>query len=232
MRIPDGNPPPADPDAAQWRRMRFKGHKVWLALEADGRPRQRDGRVLIKYHPDQPYAYWVHSAKVRPLEEATAPAAPGSPGPIAAPRGKPVRPEAPRSTPEPVWVYTDGAALGNPGPAGIGVVLRFAGQVLEISRYIGIATNNVAELEAIRWGLEALKRRDRPVRVYTDSGYAHGLLALGWKAHRNADRVEALRRLAGEFADLQFIKVRGHAGDALNERADQLATQAARAGGG
>jgi ribonuclease HI len=232
MTTPDGKPPPPAPPVAQWRRMRFKGHKVWQALGEEGSPLLRDGRVLIKYQPDQPYEYWVLPDKVRPLGEAAAPAAPQAPPPTRAPREKLVRPGDPCPPAEPVLIFTDGAALGNPGPAGIGVVLRFAGNVREISRYIGISTNNVAELEAIRWGLEALKRRDLPVRVYTDSGYAHGLLALGWKAHRNADLVANLRRLAGEFADLQFIKVRGHAGDALNERADELATRAAREGGG
>ena len=125
-----------------------------------------------------------------------------------------------------IQVYTDGASSGNPGPSGIGVLLQYGTHQKEISRYIGNATNNIAELEAIRVALASIKNHDLPVRVYTDSSYAHGLLTKGWKAKKNKTLVANIRKLASTFKDLQFIKVKGHAGDMLNERADRLATAA------
>ena len=125
-----------------------------------------------------------------------------------------------------VHMYTDGAASGNPGPAGIGIVLQYGRHEKEISEYIGETTNNVAELEAIRVGLNQLKKRDLSVRIYTDSSYALGVLRLGWKAKKNRKLVGAIRNLLRGFDDLEIIKVPGHAGHAENERADRLARAA------
>jgi ribonuclease HI len=96
----------------------------------------------------------------------------------------------------------------------------------EISRYIGMATNNIAELEAIRVGLESVKNRDLPVMVYTDSRYALGILTQGWQAKQNKAMVERIKELTRRFKCLKFIKVEGHAGHPGNERADRLAVAA------
>src|SRR5438045_1870315 len=64
-----------------------------------------------------------------------------------------------------VHAYTDGASLGNPGPAGAGVVLLFREHRKEASIYLGVTTNNVAELTAVLEALKLVKRRDLPVRV-------------------------------------------------------------------
>ncbi len=217
-------------DAIKWVRRRFKGNKVWLATNAEGRPLEKKGKLLIKYQLDQPYEYWVHASNVRPLSET------GPPEEKKASRRVPRRPRRrPSEAAVPdardlndgaIHVFTDGASSGNPGPAGIGVVLRHRDRVREISAYIGRATNNVAELEAIRRALRAIKRRDLPVRLYTDSSYALGLLSRGWKATKNVALVEEIRELAGTFRDLKFIKVKGHSGLQDNERADELATSA------
>ena len=118
------------------------------------------------------------------------------------------------------------SGLSHPGPSGIGVVLQYGNHQKEISRPIGTATNNIAELEAIRVGLSVIKNRDLAVRIHTDSSYAYGLLSKGWKAKKNKALVADIRRLVSQFADLRFIKVKGHAGHAQNERADWLATSA------
>ncbi|MBS3809843.1 MAG: ribonuclease HI [Desulfobacterales bacterium] len=136
------------------------------------------------------------------------------------------QPEEAGADPDTVIIYTDGAASGNPGPAGIGAVLRYGGKKKEISEYIGYATNNIAELRAVREALCALKRKDLPVRLYTDSSYVHGLLVLGWKAKKNPELVEEIRNLMKRFKKIQIIKVRGHHGVADNEQADHLATSA------
>ena len=97
----------------------------------------------------------------------------------------------------------------------------------ELSEYLGQGTNNIAELTSILRALEKLRpKRDRPVVVHSDSSYSLGLLTKGWKPKANVELVAELRALIGEFSDLHFVKVRGHAGIEENERADELARQA------
>ena len=127
---------------------------------------------------------------------------------------------------EGILIFTDGASSGNPGPAGIGVVMRFGKYEKEISEYIGLATNNIAELKAIQAGLQAVKKTDLPVWIFTDSRYAYGVLTLGWKAKANREVVQSIKKTMLKFKNLKIVKVTGHAGDEGNERADFLATSA------
>jgi len=126
-----------------------------------------------------------------------------------------------------IEIYTDGASLGNPGPAGIGVIILYGGQAKEISEGLGETTNNVAELTAILRGLEEVQGTREEVVVYSDSTYAIGVVSKNWKAKANTDLVLTIRQLAARFANLHFEKVEGHAGVEWNERADELANQAA-----
>ncbi|MFZ1955982.1 MAG: ribonuclease H, partial [Desulfobacterales bacterium] len=130
-----------------------------------------------------------------------------------------------------IHIYTDGASSGNPGPSGIGVVMQYGEKTKEISQFIGNTTNNVAELEAIRTALMELKRKNLPVRIYTDSSYAHGVLSRGWKAQKNRDLVASIRTMLAALKEVTLIKVRGHSGHEQNERADQLARAAVVSGG-
>ncbi len=126
-----------------------------------------------------------------------------------------------------VIVYTDGACTGNPGPAGLGVVIIDGEAREELSEYLGLGTNNIAELTAILRALEqAYERKERTVVVHSDSSYSIGLLTKGWKAKANTELVANLRRIAQGFADLRFVKVKGHAGIPENERCDELARMA------
>jgi len=131
-----------------------------------------------------------------------------------------------------IVVYTDGACHGNPGPMGIGVVILDREERREVSEYLGEGTNNIAELTAILRALELIPpgERERPVLVHSDSSYALGLLSRGWKAKKNVELVDSLRRLAAEFPRLRAIKVAGHAGVSENERCDQLANAAVARG--
>ena len=124
-----------------------------------------------------------------------------------------------------VEVWTDGACSGNPGPAGIGVVILDGGKRRELSEYLGMGTNNIAELMAIVRALEEVPR-ERTIVLHADSSYALGLLGKGWKAKANQELVERMRKLARDFHDLRLVKVDGHAGVAENERADELARTA------
>jgi len=214
----------ADSDQLKWRRMRFKNNKVWQAMDPSGRPLEKNGKVLIKYQLKQDYEYWVNPANLEqidaPVEAKTARVRRQSEAPAKTERALP--PAAPNT----VHIYTDGASSGNPGPSGIGVVLQYGEKTKEISKFIGNTTNNVAELEAIRTALMELKRRNLPVRIYTDSSYAQGVLSFGWKAQKNKELVESIRNLLSALKDVTLIKVRGHSGHTQNERADQLARAA------
>lgn len=127
-----------------------------------------------------------------------------------------------------ITIYADGACSGNPGPAGIGVVLISGGHRKEISRHIGQGTNNIAEFTAAIEGLKALKDRGKcEVTLYTDSQLVVGMLN-GWKARVNLGLVSEMRKLASECASFKAVHIRGHNGHPLNERCDQLAKKAVR----
>ena len=136
-----------------------------------------------------------------------------------------------------VEIYTDGACSGNPGPGGWGAVLSYGGRSKELSGGEAAATtNNRMELMAAIQALESLKRPSK-VRLHTDSSYLRngitGWLASwkrnGWRtASRQPVKNEDLwRRLDAAAArhDVQWLWVKGHAGDPGNERADALANR-------
>lgn len=132
--------------------------------------------------------------------------------------------------------YTDGACPGNGksprgAPMGAGIVARSGTAEREWAVPLGPGTNQKAELLAIREAL--LKVRDRSstvVRIHTDSAYAIGCLTAGWNVKVNRELVAEVRRLATECAAFHMRKVAGHSGVPANERADELAVQAALTG--
>jgi len=215
-------------DPSDWKRMMFKGMKVWLHVDDNQQPVVHNNKVLIKYQLDQDHEYWVRKEAVEPIDPARLkkPRASLPARRASRPEGKGLRPHHP-FPPKTIVAYTDGASSGNPGPAGIGILLRFGSKEKEISRHIGIATNNVAELMAIKTALKAIRTTQIPVRLYTDSQYCLGLLSLGWKPKRNEKLVAAIKKLMERFKDLKILKVEAHAGIDDNERADRLARGAA-----
>jgi len=226
-----------------WVEKRLRGAKVWMLADEQGRPQSgADSRVDIVYRPggkpyraavqnleDVPGAALLSDEALMALQpDAGASEKPADKAAAAAVPRVQVAPKPP-AVAEAIHVYTDGACTGNPGPMGIGAVILDpanggAGR-RELSAYLGTGTNNIAELTAIQRGLAPLPR-DRPVIVYSDSSYAIGVLAQGWKARANQDLVAGLRRLLGEFGRVYFVKVAGHAGVPENERCDQLAREA------
>jgi len=125
-----------------------------------------------------------------------------------------------------IIAYADGACSGNPGPAGLGVWIKDGDRSIELSEYLGEATNNIAELTAIRRVLEEVNDPDRAVIIRTDSQYSIGVLQKGWKAKANAELIAGLRKQLAECRRARLEYVRGHAGDAGNEKADSLAREA------
>ncbi|UCD80480.1 MAG: reverse transcriptase-like protein [Desulfobacterales bacterium] len=222
----------AKTETGEWQRMWFKTNKVWMAVDSKGAPLIKDGKVLIKYQLKQDYEYWVNSSKVAPIESRPE----KTPSQHERKNRKKITKTNDAAGDGVSWdetackdkicVFTDGASAGNPGPAGIGVLLRYGKHEKEISEYIGDATNNIAELKAIQAGLSAVKNTAKPVRLFTDSKYAYGLLVLNWRAHKNQQLVASIKETMAKFKDLKIMKVKGHAGLQENERADRLATSA------
>ncbi|MCF8345797.1 MAG: ribonuclease HI [Bacteroidales bacterium] len=131
-------------------------------------------------------------------------------------------------------IYTDGAARGNPGPGGYGAVLLFKGHRKELSEGFRLTTNNRMELMAVIAGLEALKRKDLKVVVYSDSKYVVDAVNKGWiwkweakrfKNKKNPDLWKRYILLHREY-DVAFHWVKGHADIPENERCDELAVAA------
>ena len=212
-----------------WKRIYLKGKKVWMATDIDGKPILKNRKVRIKYQLDKNHEYWVYEKGL----ETTDPIQLETIGPNREPRGeknitsRPSRaPLEDKATKAAISIFTDGACSGNPGPSGIGAILYFGEHEKEISRHIGIATNNIAELEAIKTGLLEIKNRKLPVKIFTDSSYAYGVLSLGWKTRKNIDLVRSIKKLISTFSELTIFKVKGHAGLEGNEIANRLATQA------
>jgi ribonuclease HI len=205
--------------------MRFKGQEVWVKVDDRGQLMlDGDGRAEMKYRREDDRSYRPSPGNLEP--PGAGPAAPPAP---ARTRRRPAAAPAPRAAtgPEVIHVWTDGACTGNPGPMALGVVVLADGGRKERGEFLGIGTNNIAELTAIERGLQIADQvapdHVRPVRVYSDSAYAIGVISMGWKAKANQELVARLRKLAAGFPDLTFVKVAGHAGVPENERCDELA---------
>ena len=137
---------------------------------------------------------------------------------------------------ERVAIWTDGACSGNPGPGGWGAILKFGETIKETCGGEALTTNNRMELQAAIAALGLLKR-GCAVDVYTDSSYVRGGITgwlAGWKRNgwktadkksvKNVELWQALEE-AAERHDIVWHWVKGHAGDPMNERADELARE-------
>ena len=134
-----------------------------------------------------------------------------------------------------VIIYTDGAALGNPGPGGYGAVLISGENRAEISCGFKLTTNNRMELLAVIMALQKLKKPCK-VSLYSDSKYVcdainkdwiSGWKRRSWKKVKNVDLWKALLPLLLRHK-VTFNWVKGHAGIPENERCDHLASTAAK----
>jgi ribonuclease HI len=227
-----------------WRTVLLRGTRVLARCEADGQLREEDGKVEIRYRAGDSKAYRalarnlesVAGERVLPDEHcveavAAPPAASASSSGKAATTRKKAAAVANIPTPiagEHVVAYTDGACSGNPGPAGLGVVLLHGQERRELSEYLGVGTNNVAELTAILRAIEA-HEGELPLVVHTDSQYAIGVLTKGWKPKVNQELIARIKQQMTSVKRLSFVYVPGHAGVPLNERADELARAAVSA---
>ena len=135
-----------------------------------------------------------------------------------------------------IQLYTDGSSRGNPGPGGYGAVLLFGSHHKELSQGYRRTTNNRMELWAVIAGLEAIKNKEWPVTVYSDSQYVVNSVEKGWLKNwiktdfkgdkKNKDLWKHYYELAKSFT-INFVWVKGHANNPYNNRCDELATAAA-----
>jgi ribonuclease HI len=134
-----------------------------------------------------------------------------------------------------IQIYTDGSALGNPGPGGYAVILKSGKHYKEIAQGFRHTTNNRMELLAVIIALEAIKKEGEDVRVYSDSKYVIDAInkkwVFGWKkknfkGKKNSDLWKRFLKIYPKH-QVTFIWVKGHAGHEMNEKCDQLAVEAA-----
>lgn len=137
-----------------------------------------------------------------------------------------------------VIIYTDGACSGNPGPGGWGTILMYKDIKKEISGGNKDTTNNIMEITAVLEGLKMLKH-ECEVEIYSDSAYVVNAFNQGWLYNwkknnwktadkspvKNKELWEELYELTKKHK-VTFIKVKGHADNAYNNRCDELARQA------
>ena len=96
----------------------------------------------------------------------------------------------------------------------------------ELGEYLGVGTNNIAELTAILRAVEIASADGRTLVVHTDSQYAIGVLQKGWKAKANAELIADIKAALAARRHIDLVYVPGHAGVEWNERADELARAA------
>lgn len=136
-----------------------------------------------------------------------------------------------------IAIYTDGAARGNPGPGGYGVILiSKQGHYKEMSAGYRKTTNNRMELLSVIMGLQALKKPCDAVTIFSDSKYVVDSVEKGWldswikkgfKGKKNVDLWLQYLKVSQPHK-VSFEWVKGHAGNKYNERCDQLAVTASQ----
>lgn len=133
-----------------------------------------------------------------------------------------------------IELYTDGAASGNPGPGGFGVVLLFGKFRKEISGGFRLTTNNRMELLAVIVGLESITNKDIKVKIYSDSKYVVDAINLKWvfgwrqkgfEKKANPDLWQRFLKVY-DIKKHEFHWVKGHANNKENNRCDELAVAA------
>lgn len=136
--------------------------------------------------------------------------------------------------PPKVIIYTDGAAQGNPGPGGYGIVMISGQHRKELSQGYKLTTNNRMELLAVIVALESLKIPGSDVTVYSDSKYVVDAVEKGWvfewakkrfKNKKNADLWLRFLKIYPKHR-VKFVWIKGHNHNPENELCDRLAVQA------
>ena len=137
-----------------------------------------------------------------------------------------------------VNIYTDGSAIGNPGPGGYGIIMEWKGKeyIKEFSEGFRMTTNNRMELLAVIIGLETLRRDGVAVVVYSDSKYVIDAVKKKWvfnwekkdfKGKKNSDLWKSFLGIY-QTQKIKFFWIKGHNNHPQNERCDHLAFEASK----
>lgn len=235
-----------------WKCAEFNGKKVWVEVDDLGHQLKNQGRSPIRYSSSAGTKRYLATASRVSITDGAL--SEDLPDPTDVPQQKKRKgsgfgsaknrtaDQARRAkesaqnlvgsfSSDAVVCFTDGSCLGNPGPAGLGVVMKVSDTDEQTqSVYLGQGTNNVAELSAIEVALEMVRDAnipdERPVEILTDSKYSHGILTLNWKAKVNQELVKRIRQAIENRGNVRIHWVAGHAGIPQNEQADALANQA------
>lgn len=152
--------------------------------------------------------------------------------------------KSPGMSTDDIHIYTDGSAIGNPGPGGYGIILILDGETMEFAQGFQYTTNNRMEMLAVITALEKIPdiHRNRKVIVHSDSQYTINGITKGWakswkkrgwkkadgKPALNPDLWKRMLAVTEQYSGLTFKWIKGHAGHPLNERVDELANRSAR----
>ncbi len=213
--------------AMPFKRMKFKGNRVFVEVDDAGDLVTNEGRARMKYRLEDTQIYSPSPKNLSSMEESGE-----SEGTAKTPEKRKVNRKK-KDTPTEIAkdtaiAYTDGACSGNPGPAGLGYVVVFPdGKRVQRGEPLGEGTNNIAELTAILRVLEMLDDPSVPVIIHTDSAYSIGVLSQGWKAKANKALIFEIKQLLAKLPSVSLKKVKGHAGVPENELVDDLARKAA-----
>ena len=137
-----------------------------------------------------------------------------------------------------ISIYTDGAAQGNPGKGGYGIVLISGPHRKELSQGYRYTTNNRMELLSVIIALETLKNPGSEVTIYSDSKYVVDSVDKRWvfdwvkKGFKDKKNVDLWKRFLLIYPKhkIRFVWVKGHASNVENNRCDELAVAAAKSG--
>jgi ribonuclease HI len=223
-----------------FKRMKFKGNRVFVEVNNHGELIVVDGRAQMKYRLEDTRVYTPSPKNLTEMEDSDdSPGRPQTTEKQAVNRGK-SNPEgttkgatkgtarrAATVADDTIIAYTDGACSGNPGPAGLGYVIVFpGGKRIQQGEPMGMATNNIAELTAILRVLELVDNPLSSIVIHTDSAYSIGVLSQGWKAKANKELIFKIKQRLSNMPNVALKKVKGHAGVPENELVDDLARHA------
>ncbi len=230
--------------AVPWIRASLRGQTVYARADAAGLLVENGGKVEIRYKANDGKKYDALAKNLvvvdgTPLPDETcgdavrpepkAKTETGAKTKVGASSSAAAKAQKAAANPIPPTVdgdlvaYADGACTGNPGPAGLGVVIVLGDGRTELSEYLGHGTNNIAELTAILRALELTDGVEGRLVVHTDSQYSIGVLSKGWKAKANTELIVRVKAALAARKGTKLVYVPGHAGVPLNERADALA---------
>jgi len=137
-----------------------------------------------------------------------------------------------------IHIYTDGAASGNPGPGGYGIVMIYKQHRKEISEGFRLTTNNRMELLSVCIALESVKKSNANIILYSDSKYVVDAINLKWldkwqmdgfKKKANVDLWQRFLKIRKKH-HVKFVWVKGHSNNVENNRCDELAVAAYKNG--